>query len=65
MNPLIASIINNPSTHRVNRADKMNRSLDAHISNIEARRDANSRSVLTERDEALERGYGTGKRQGD
>jgi len=65
MNPLVASILNNPSAHQVNRAEKMNRSLDAHVSNIEQRRIANGASVLSERDEALERGYGTGRKTGD
>ena len=65
MNPLVMSILNNPSAHQVNRAEKMNRSLDAHVSNVEARRTANEASVLSERDESLERGYGTGRKQGD
>ena len=65
MNPLVASILANPSAHQVNRTEKMNRSVDAHVANAEARKIANDASVLTERDESLERGYGTGKRQGD
>jgi hypothetical protein len=65
MNPLIASIINNPSAHQVNRVEKMSRSVDVHVSNISKKLEQGANGSLKERNEALERGYGTGKRQGD
>lgn len=67
MNPLIASILNNPSAHQVNRAEKMSRSIDAMVDNmidkerqsIEARRN----TVDTVKD-STHYGYGKGHGRG-
>jgi hypothetical protein len=65
MNPLVMGIINNPSAHQVNRAEKMSRSVDVIVSNIAQKIEQGANGSIKERDEALVRGYGTGKRQGD
>ena len=65
MNPLVASILANPSAHQVDRAKKMSDSVDVHVSNIAKKLEQSKNSVLGPRDEALLRGYGTGKRQAD
>lgn len=65
MNPLIASILNNPGKHQVNRAEKMSRSVDVHVSNIMKKNEQMANSDLNVRDEALERGYGQGRKMGD
>jgi len=63
MNPLIASIINNPSAHQVNRADKMNATLDVMAGNMakQAEQKANS-DAITSKDN---KGYGEGRKMGD
>jgi DNA-binding response OmpR family regulator len=65
MNPLIASILNNPSAHQVNRADKMSRSVDVHVENINKKLEQGANGSIKERNEALERGYGNGRKQND
>ena len=65
MNPLALDIINNMSKHQVNRTEKMNRSVDVIVSNINQKIEQGANGSIKELNEALERGYGTGRKQGD
>lgn len=63
MNPLIASIINNPSAHQVNRAEKMEATVNVMVDN-KMKQESRSKGALA-LDEAGDRGYGKGKNTGD
>ena len=59
---LVSSIVNNPSAHLVNRAEKMERTISAMVDNMEKQashsrgHDANFNNL---------RGYGEGRNTGD
>ena len=63
MNPLVMSIINNPSAHQVNRADKMDKTLNVMAGNLaeKERQAVNSDGIKTNGN----RGYGEGRKMGD
>jgi len=61
MNPLIASILNNPSKHQVNRAEKMNATIDKMVDNL-LKTEAQDKGALIN---SGNRGYGQGRRMGD
>jgi DNA-binding response OmpR family regulator len=65
MNPLVIRILNNPSAHQVNRAEKMSRSVDVHVANINKKLEQGANGSIKDRNGALERGYGNGRKQND
>jgi RNase P/RNase MRP subunit p30 len=62
---LVASIVADPSKHKVNRAEKMSRSVDVIVSNIENKLEQGANGSIKDRNEAFERGYGAGRKQND
>ena len=67
MNPLIASILNNPSAHQVNRAEKMNRSVNAMVDNMidKEKQSIEARGNVSETvKDASHYGYGRGHGRG-
>jgi hypothetical protein len=69
MNPLVMSILNNPSKHQVNRADKMSKTLDVMSNN--AQKITDEKALYLEQStgdiqlDGSHYGYGTGRKQGD
>lgn len=63
MNPLIASIISNPSAHQVNRAEKMDKTLEVMANNLvkKEQRISNGHAIA----DSDNRGYGKNKNMGD
>jgi len=63
MNPLIASILNNPGKHQVNRDYKMSKTIDVMTDNM-AKQEAEKAkaTALTGKDN---KGYGEGRKMGD
>lgn len=64
MNPLIASIINNPSAHQVNRKEKMDKTIEVMADNLvknEMKKENSGQSALT----SQYFGYGRGRNTGD
>ena len=60
MNPLVASIINNPSAHQVNRADKMEATIDKMCDNL-IKKEMQDKSAVSKDD----KGYGQGRWMSD
>ena len=69
MNPLIASIINNPSAHQVNRADKMQKTIDVMASNAQSKAEQKAAYIEQSTGDieltANHYGYDNKRRQGD
>lgn len=64
MNPLIASILANPSAHQVNREEKMNRTIEVMADNLiknEMKKENASAVTLS----GKHFGYGRGRNTGD
>ena len=61
MNPLIASILNNPSKHQVNRAEKMDATIDKMVDNLLKSETQDKGAVIN----SGNRGYGQGRNSGD
>ena len=69
MNPLVASILSNPSKHQVNRAEKMNQTLDV-MSDNKAKQIAQKQVYLEQSTGDIKLtgehyGYANKRRQGD
>ena len=63
MNPLVMSIINNPSAHQVNRAQKMDRTIEVMANNAEKVIAKNEGGMIASN--SNNRGYGQGRKMGD
>ena len=63
MNPLVMSIINNPSAHQVNRAEKMDRTIEVMANNAEKVIAKNEGGMIASN--SNNRGYGQGRKMGD
>lgn len=63
MNPLVASILANPSAHQVNRAEKMDKTLNVMVDNAEKIIAKNEGGALASKSD--NRGYGEGRKMGD
>ncbi len=61
MNPLVASIVSNPSAHQVNRAKKMDATINRMCDNLIKKELQDKSAVLN----SSNRGYGEGRRMGD
>jgi hypothetical protein len=61
---LALDILNNQDKYRVNRAEKMERTVEVMVNNINKKR-AQSDGQAIERDGAVIRGYGLNKNTGD
>ena len=62
MSPLVASILANPSAHQVNRAEKMNKTLDVMVDNANKIIAKNEGEMIVK---SSNRGYGEGRKMGD
>ena len=69
MNPLIASILANPNAHQVNRAEKMQRTVNVMVDNHQKRVDEKQAYIEQSTGDiqltGADYGYGNKRRQGD
>lgn len=65
MNPLVASILANPSAHQVNRKEKMDKTLDVMANNLIKKEHEKSVSDGTLSSEHFGYNRGTGRGTGD
>ena len=63
MNPLVMSILNNPGKHQVNRAEKMDRTIEVMANNAEKVIAKNEGGMIASN--SNNRGYGQGRKMGD
>ena len=64
MNPLVMSIINNPSSHQVNRAEKHERTIEVMANNLIKKAEQGEVGGMIASN-SNNRGYGQGRKMGD